>query len=71
MACDQCGVWLVAVTQLIFIDLQNERELLFCNFLRHLSSSRKSDFQFGVGNGVACVQTSPISFVARGKGTSA
>ena len=38
MACDQCGVWLVTVTQLIFIDLQNERELLFCNFLRHLSN---------------------------------
>lgn len=49
MACDQCGVWLVTVTQLVFIDLQNERE--FLNFLRHLSSSRKSDFQFGVGNG--------------------
>ena len=49
MVCDQCGVWLVTVTHLVFIDLQNERE--FCNFLRHLSSSRKSDFQFGVGNG--------------------
>ena len=64
MACDQCGVWLVTVTQLVFIDLQNERE--FCNSFVIYHQVAKVIFNLGSGMGVIRAPSGEAAFVFGG-----